>query len=69
MSDRETLVELLRQDIEYRRTTQWDIFSWCSTLLVAIVGGLIAVRFTETTRGRRFATRDLCGAVIVFQKP
>src|SRR5215472_17129683 len=45
---RELIVDLLCQDIDYRRTTQWNIFSWCSTLLVAIVGGLIALRAPHT---------------------
>jgi hypothetical protein len=34
----------LEWEIDYRRQRQWDIFSWCSTLLIAIIGGTIALR-------------------------
>jgi len=50
---------------EYRRTTQWDIFSWCSTLLVAIVGGLIALRYgyLNDIRGRHVTREDVFAAI------
>ena len=35
---------VLYKELEYRRRRQWEIFSWCSTLLVAITGGLIALQ-------------------------
>lgn len=38
----------LQKELEYRRKKQWDIFSWCSTLLVAITGGVIALRARES---------------------
>jgi len=44
-----TIVELLRQELEFRRSKQWDIFSWCSTLLVAIAGGVIALEKQQTS--------------------
>ena len=37
----------LQKELEYRRKKQWDIFSWCSTLLVAITAGVIALRTRE----------------------
>jgi len=36
--------DLLKWEIDYRRQKQWDIFSWCSALLVGIIGGTIALR-------------------------
>lgn len=35
---------VLYKELEYRRRRQWEIFSWCSTLLVAITGGLIVLQ-------------------------
>lgn len=35
---------VLYKELEYRRRRQWEIFTWCSTLLVAITGGLIALQ-------------------------
>lgn len=35
---------VLYKELEYRRRREWEIFSWCSTLLVAITGGLIALQ-------------------------
>src|SRR5258708_1371422 len=50
---------------EYRRTKQGDIFSWCSTLLVAIVGGLIALRYgyLNDIRGRHITREDVLAAI------
>jgi len=36
--------DTVRWEIDYRRQRQWDIFSWCSTLLVGVIGGTIALR-------------------------
>ena len=36
--------DIVKWEIDYRRQKQWNIFSWCSTLLVAIVGGTITLR-------------------------
>ena len=46
---RAKIVDLLRQELDYRRSTQWNIFSWCSTLLIAIVGGVIALQKQNTS--------------------
>lgn len=35
--------ENLRKEVEYRRDKAWKIFSWASTILLAIIGGLIAL--------------------------
>lgn len=44
MNNRLSLDELLSRELDYRRTKQWNIFQWCSTLLVAITGGVIFLR-------------------------
>ena len=36
--------DIVKWEIDYRRQKQWNIFSWCSTLLVAIIGGTITLR-------------------------
>jgi hypothetical protein len=36
------------KDLEYRRQKQWDIFSWSSTVLLSITGGVFALA-TRTT--------------------
>ena len=36
--------DIIRWEIDYRRQKQWNIFSWCSALLVATIGGTIALR-------------------------
>jgi hypothetical protein len=43
--------DVLNKEVEYRRKTQWDIFSWCSTILAAIIGGIIALATKEKPRG------------------
>ena len=35
------------KELEYRRKKQWDIFSWCSTILVALTGGVIVLQTRE----------------------
>jgi len=34
----------VQKEFEYRRKKQWDIFSWSSTILVAMTGGVIALQ-------------------------
>jgi hypothetical protein len=36
-------VGVLQKELEYRRKKQWDIFSWCSTVLLAMIGGIFAL--------------------------
>ena len=43
MLDDEKKFDILLKDLEYRRKKQWDIFSWCSTILLAIIGGMFAL--------------------------
>jgi hypothetical protein len=45
---RATIVDLLRQELDYRRSMQWNVFSWCSTILIAIAGGVIALQRTSS---------------------
>lgn len=44
MDSEHSVSDILIRELEYRRKKQWDIFSWCSTLLVAITGGIIALQ-------------------------
>jgi hypothetical protein len=36
-------VQVLQNDLEYRRKKQWDIFTWSSTVLLSIVGGMFVL--------------------------
>jgi hypothetical protein len=36
-------VQVLQNDLEYRRTKRWDIFTWSSTVLLSIVGGMFVL--------------------------
>jgi hypothetical protein len=40
----ESVVDLACKELDFRREKQWDIFSWCSTILVAITGGAIVLQ-------------------------
>lgn len=44
----ESATDLACKELDFRRDKQWDIFSWCSTLLVAITGGVIALQSGPT---------------------
>jgi hypothetical protein len=35
--------EMLRKEIEYRREKAWNIFSWVSTILLGVIGGVVAI--------------------------
>ena len=35
--------EALRKEVEYRRDKAWNLFSWASTLLLGVIGGLMAI--------------------------
>jgi hypothetical protein len=35
--------ETLRKEIEFRRDKAWRIFSWASTILLGVIGGLVAI--------------------------
>ena len=37
------VIEFVQKELEYRRRKLWDIFSWCSTMLIAITGGIFAL--------------------------
>jgi hypothetical protein len=40
----ESAFDLACKELDFRREKQWNIFSWCSTTLVAITGGAIALQ-------------------------
>jgi hypothetical protein len=40
-------VDLIYKELDYRRGKQWDIFSWCSTILVTLIGGLILLQTAQ----------------------
>lgn len=35
--------EMLKKEIEYRREKAWKIFSWVSTILLGVIGGVVAI--------------------------
>jgi hypothetical protein len=39
-------LDALQKDLDYRRKKQWDIFSWASTILLSLVGGVFALATT-----------------------
>jgi len=43
--------ERMQEEIKFRRERQWNVFSWISSLLLAIIGGTIALY----SNGRDFA--------------
>jgi len=50
MADEKPTLELLLHELDYRRTKQWNIFSWSSGILVAIIGALVALQRTWSLR-------------------
>jgi hypothetical protein len=32
-------IDVLKYELDYRRNKQWNVFSWCSAILVAVIGG------------------------------
>ena len=36
--------EVILKELDYRREKQWRVFSWTSTLLTAVVGGVVALK-------------------------
>jgi hypothetical protein len=38
------IIDFVLKELDYRREKQWKIFSWASTLLTAIVGGVVALK-------------------------
>jgi hypothetical protein len=50
----ESLLDLLKHELDYRRNKQWNIFSWASTMLVAITGGMLTLQLNGAwPTGRR----------------
>lgn len=35
-------LDVLRYELNYRREKQWNIFAWIATILVAVIGGIVA---------------------------
>ena len=40
----EFIREVILKELDYRREKQWRIFSWTSTLLTAVIGGVMALK-------------------------
>jgi hypothetical protein len=40
--EKDTL-EIVRHELDYRRKKQWDIFQWSVTMLLAVIGGTVAL--------------------------
>jgi hypothetical protein len=46
----ESAFDLACKELDFRRDKQWQIFSWCSSILVAITGGAIALQMGPQPR-------------------
>lgn len=65
MSSDSPKLSILQKDLEYRHKRQWDIFSWCSTLLVAITGGVIALETTQSPHPLTLPTQLIISLAVV----
>ena len=54
-------IDVLQSELEYRRTKQESIFSWCSAILVAIVGSPIALRIAMTRTQKTLVSVGVAG--------
>jgi hypothetical protein len=54
-------IDVLQSELEYRRTKQGSIFSWCSAILVAIVGSPIALRIAMTRTQKTLVSVAVAG--------
>jgi hypothetical protein len=46
----ESAIDLGSKELDYRRDKEWNIFSWCSSILVAITGGAIALQVGQPNK-------------------
>jgi hypothetical protein len=65
------VIETLRKEIDYRRGKTWKIFSWASTILFAITGGILALAARGSTNpnfllNERYYKLLLLGAISVL---
>jgi uncharacterized membrane protein len=58
--------DVLAKEITYKRERREQIFSWASSLLVAIIGGTIALTYTKHQRLPGFQQVILTGAALVL---
>jgi hypothetical protein len=40
--DQKAALEVARYELNYRREKQWKIFAWIATILLAVIGGIVA---------------------------
>lgn len=57
------VLEFARYELDYRRKKQWDIFSWAVTILVAVIGGMIALTSKENIRPDHPSRYAMAGAL------
>ncbi|MBL6448262.1 hypothetical protein JMN32_18250 [Fulvivirga sp. 29W222] len=58
--------EALRKEIEFRREKAWRIFSWVSTILLSVMGGIIAIKSSSSWNLTCFHAALLTGAILVL---
>ena len=50
VEDDQVQSDILLRELDYRREKQWKIFSWMASLLLAIVGGTLALKLGDSPR-------------------
>jgi hypothetical protein len=58
-------IDQLNAELNYRLERIWQIFAWASSLLVAIIGGAIALRFTKNNSGIRIELSEINKYILV----
>ena len=67
MDDKKSISELLQRELDYRRTKQWNIFSWSSGTLVAITCAMVALqRTTPLPTSQRLPVATAVAALAIY---
>ena len=64
--DHDQVIELARYELDYRRKKQWDIFSWVVTILVSVIGGLIALTWKGEIKPDLVSRTAMAFALVVL---
>lgn len=60
------VLEFARYELDYRRKKQWDIFSWTVTILVAAIGGMIALTWKGEIKPDPISRYTMAAALAVL---
>jgi hypothetical protein len=65
-NDRKNLTpDFIRAELQYRRDTQSAIFSWCSTILVTLTGGVIFLQTGKSPGPLKKNQKELLSSAII----